>query len=183
MCKYDDTTMELIPPVLAPGEKEHVLLPQDESIVSTNEGLRRQWLQGNQQPLKKKGNGRPIHVSDWISERTGHLALSDEQIAAQANLPESQRLRVTNAHKIIYPGKNHDGWWDLKQLMDQTKEAVNIFKHLHPDKVSVWLFNCSSAHEGLTADALDVPTLVECHRTWSIPMIIPFLNCAGNRRA
>ena len=97
MCKYDDVTMEPIPPILGPGEKKHVLLPQDECIVSTNNGPCKQWLQGNQQPLKKKGNGRPIHISNWISERTGHLALSEEQIAAQANLPESQRLRVTDA--------------------------------------------------------------------------------------
>jgi hypothetical protein len=156
MCKYDDITMEPIPPTLGPGEKEHILLPQDECIVSTNDGPRKQWLQGNKQPLKKKGNGRAIHISDWISERTGRLALSDEQVAAQANLPESQRLRVTDARRIIYPGKNHDGWWDLKQLMDQTHDAVDIFEYLHPDKVGVWVFNCLSAHEGLAADALNV---------------------------
>ena len=156
MCKYDDITMELIPPTLGPGEKEHILLPQIECIVSTNDGPRKQWLQGNKQPLKKKGNGRAIHISDWISERTGRLALSDEQVATQANLPESQRLRVTDARRIIYPGKNHDGWWDLKQLMDQTHDAVDIFEYLHPDKVGVWVFDCSSAHEGLAADALNV---------------------------
>jgi hypothetical protein len=86
----------------------------------------------------------------------GCLALSDEQIAAQANLPESQCLRVTDAQRIIYPGKNHDGWWDLTQLMDQTQDTIDIFEHLHPDKVGVWLFNCLSAHEGLAVDALNV---------------------------
>ena len=148
--------MEPIPPIFEPGEKVHVLLPQNECIVSTNKGPCQQWLKGNQQPLKKKGNGQPIHISDWISERTGHLALSDEQVVAQANLPESQWLKVTDACRIIYPGKNHDRWWDLKQLMDQTRDAVNIFKYLHPDKVGVWLFDCSSAHEGLATDALNV---------------------------
>ena len=29
MCKYDDETLEPILPILAPGEKEHVLIPQD----------------------------------------------------------------------------------------------------------------------------------------------------------
>ena len=118
MCKYDDVTMEPIPLILGPGEKEHVLMPQDECIVSTNNGPHKQWLQDNQQPLKKNGNGCPIHIFDWISECTGCLALSDKQIAAQANLPESQCLRVMDAQRIIYPGKNHDGWWDLMQLMD-----------------------------------------------------------------
>lgn len=71
MTKYDDETLEPIPPSLVPGEKEHVLVPQDETTVSTNEGRRRQWLKGDQQPLKRKGNGRGIHVSDWICETTG----------------------------------------------------------------------------------------------------------------
>ena len=156
MCKYDDITLDPIPPILVSGEKEHVLVPQDECIVNVNEGPRRRWLKGDQQPLKKKGNGRAIHICGWICETTGHLKLSDEQIAAQSELPESQCLKVTDLRKIIYPGKNHDAWWDLKQLMDQMQHAVNIFEYLHPDKVGIWLFDCSSAHEGLAEDALNI---------------------------
>src|ERR1700720_879451 len=156
MCKYDDITMDPIPPPLAPGEKEHVLVPQDECIVNVNEGPRRRWLKGDQQPLKKKGNGRAVHICGWICETTGHLRLSDEQIAAQSALPEAQRLKVTDSRKIIYPGKNHDAWWDLKQLMDQMTHAIDIFEHLHPEKVGIWLFDCSSTHEGLAEDALNV---------------------------
>lgn len=156
MCKYDDKTLEPIPPILGPGEKEHVLLPQDECTVSTNDHQRRMWLKDNQQPLKKKGNGRGVHISDWICETTGRLALSAEQIAQQSQLPPEARLKATDARKIIYPGKNYDAWWDLAQLMDQTKIAVDIFEYLHPDKVGIWLFDCSSAHEGLAADALNV---------------------------
>jgi hypothetical protein len=37
MTKYDDKTLELIPPMLAPGEKELVLVPQDKCIVHTND--------------------------------------------------------------------------------------------------------------------------------------------------
>jgi len=33
MCKYDDKTLQPIPPTLDVGEKEHVLLPQDETTV------------------------------------------------------------------------------------------------------------------------------------------------------
>jgi hypothetical protein len=156
MCKYDDKTMEPIPPTLAPGEKEHMLVPQDECLVNTNDSPRRQWLKADQQPLKKKGNGRGIHISDWICERSGQLALNEEQIAAQAALPEEQRLKVTDARKIIYLGKNHDAWWNLDQLMEQTKHAVDIFEYLHPEKVAIWVFDCSSAHKGLAIDALNV---------------------------
>ena len=40
--------------------------------------------------------------------------------------------------------------------MHQTQNAVDIFEYLHPDKVGVWLFDCSSAHKGLATDALNV---------------------------
>jgi hypothetical protein len=74
----------------------------------------------------------------------------------QMALLEAERLCVFDARKIIYPGKNHNAWWDLEQLQEQTIDAVNIFEYLHPDKVGVWLFDCSSAHEGLAVDALNV---------------------------
>lgn len=156
MATYDDKTLERTPPSLGLGEKEHVLVTQDECINSTNEGRLRMWLQSKQQPLKKKGKGRGIHICGWISEEIGHLRLSDEQLAAQATLPEAQRLPVTESRVIIYPGKGHDDWWDLKQLMNAMVHAIDIFEFTHPGKVGVWLFDCSSAHEGLAPDALNV---------------------------
>jgi hypothetical protein len=74
----------------------------------------------------------------------------------QAPLLEVQCLKITDAYKIIYPGKNHDGWWNLDQLIKQMKHAVNIFEYHYPEKVAIWIFNCSSAHEGLVTDAINV---------------------------
>jgi len=65
-------------------------------------------------------------------------------------------LQVTDAWRIIYPRKNHDKWWDLAQLKDQLKDAVDIFEYLHLDAVGIWVFNCLSSHEGLASDALNV---------------------------
>ena len=114
------------------------------------------WLKDNQQPLKKKGNGHGVHICDWICEMTGRLMLSPEQITQQSQLPPEAWLKATDTSKIIYPGKNYDAWWGLAQLMDQTKITVDIFEYLHPDKVGIWLFDCSSAHKGLAVDALNV---------------------------
>ena len=117
------------------------------------------WMQKKQQPLKKKGNRWGIHICGWVSEETGHQRLSDEQIAAQAALPEDQCLPVTDSHIIIYPGKGFDNWWDLKQLMNTMVHAINIFEHTHPGKVGVFLFDCSSTHEGLAPDALNINSM------------------------
>ena len=132
MATYNDETLERIPPTLGPGEKEHVLVPQDECLNLTNEARRRMWMQKKQQPLKKKGNGCGIHICGWISKETRHLRLSDEQIAVQATLPEDECLLVTDSRVIIYPRKGFDDWWDLKQLMDAMVHTITIFKYTHP---------------------------------------------------
>jgi hypothetical protein len=51
MATYDDTTLDRIAPTLQPGEKEHVLIMQDETIFHTNEYRRRMWLAQDQQPI------------------------------------------------------------------------------------------------------------------------------------
>jgi hypothetical protein len=83
MADYDDRMLDRIPPTLSSGEKEHVLIVQDETIFHTNEYRRHMWLSGDQQPIRKKGHGRAIHVSDFISETIGRIKLSNDQIADQ----------------------------------------------------------------------------------------------------
>jgi len=51
MVTYDDKTLNCIPPTLQPGEKEHVLVMQDETIFHTNEYHRCMWLARDQQPI------------------------------------------------------------------------------------------------------------------------------------
>jgi hypothetical protein len=159
MVSYTNDTLERIPPTLSPGEKEHVLIMQDETIFHTNEYRRRTWLTQGQQPIRKKGAGRAVHVSDFICETIGRLKLSDEQIKEQLKLPEQLRLPSVEARKIIYPGKGFDAWWDLPQLLQQTKHALAVFEHTHPDCIGVFVFDRSSAHEGYADNALNVNSM------------------------
>ncbi|KAF7332403.1 DDE family endonuclease [Mycena kentingensis (nom. inval.)] len=59
-----------------------------------------------------------------------------------------------DADRIIYPGAKHDPWWDMPQLIDQTKDALDIFEAKYPDGRGVFIFDCSSAHEAYASDAL-----------------------------
>ena len=68
-------------------------------------------------PLRKKGQGRAIHVSDFIVEHTGWLTLSPAQVEENAKCPSAEWLKVTDAHEIIYPGKNHIGFWMNENLV------------------------------------------------------------------
>ncbi|CAL1705208.1 unnamed protein product [Somion occarium] len=153
---YDNKTLEPILPILADDEKEHVIVPHDECLFSANNQHRHLWLAGDQQPLRKKGNGHSVHVSDFILEPCGCLALNAEEIAMQEKLPAHLHLKTYDARKIIYPGKNHDKWWDISQLQDQLRGAIDIFEFKLPNKTGVFVFDCSAAHESFAADALNV---------------------------
>jgi hypothetical protein len=109
MATYNDEMLDHCPLVLCPGEKEHVLVMQDESIFHRNESQHHVWLAQDQQQIQKKGNGQVIHVSDFISEMIGHIKLSEE-ITDQLSHPEEHRLSAFEARKIIYPGKGSDPW-------------------------------------------------------------------------
>ena len=156
MVAYDDKTLDRIPPTLQPGEKEHVLVMQDETIFHTNKYRRHMWLTCDQQPIQKKGNGRTIHISDFISEMIRRIKLSEEQISEQLKCPVESHLSTFEAQKIIYPGKGFNTWWDLSQLIRQIRSTISIFKYLHPNCVAVFVFDRSSTHKGFAEDALNI---------------------------
>ena len=156
MASYDDTSLEHVPPTLLPGEKEHVLVVQDETVFHTNEYRWHAWLMDDQQPIRKKGGGHVVHDSDFICETIGWVRLSEEQISEQLKLPSELRLATFEARKIIYPGKAFDAWWDLKQLIEQVRVTISVFVYTHPGCVGVFVFDRSSAHEGFAENALNV---------------------------
>jgi hypothetical protein len=122
--KYDDETMEPLPLELPPGQQRLHFIYQDESAFHANALEEKIYLLPGEQPLRKKGQGRLVHVSDFIIENTGRLSLSEEQIYQLKNTGQwTPSLEEYNgdARKIIYPGKNHDAWWDLKQLIAQVR--------------------------------------------------------------
>jgi hypothetical protein len=156
MASYNDSMLDRIAPSLLTGEREHIFVVQDETVFHTNEYRRHMWLTSDQQPIRKKGNGQAIHVSDFISETIGQIKLSKDQIADQLNQPAGECLSAFEARKIIYPGKGFDAWWDLPQLIEQLKVTIKIFELTHPNCTVVFTFDQSSAHKGFAEDALNV---------------------------
>ena len=86
------------------------------------------WAQDGKLPLHKKGQGQSLHASGFVCELE-LLKLSPEQIAAQANLPESERL-VHDASEIIRPGKNADGWWNAQRLIAQVSSVIEYLQSM-----------------------------------------------------
>lgn len=108
-------------PDLSSGECLHVFVTHDESLFHANDGRRSGWGPEDEQPLHKKGQGRAIHVSEFLCETLGRLKLSDEQSAVVGDdFP-------TEARTIIHPGKSHDGFWNVEQLVKQVRlEAIIV---------------------------------------------------------
>jgi hypothetical protein len=98
---------------LSSGESLHIFVTHDESLFHANDGRKSGWCPESEQPLHKKGQGRAIHVSEFLCETFGRLKLTAEQCEAVDNdVP-------TEARVIIHPGKNHDGYWNIEQLVKQ----------------------------------------------------------------
>src|SRR5207248_7660614 len=112
MTTFDDETLEPIPPILSPDKKEIVLVTHDECIFYSNDGKRGVWVKNGELPLKKKGNGRSIMVSEFLTEKIGRLSLNQVQIQDNPTIPEEARV-------YLKPGKNHEGYWKNQDLIDQ----------------------------------------------------------------
>jgi len=59
------------------------MLPQDKCNVSTNDNRAVRGLPKISSLQRGKGMDRGVHISDWICEPSGRLALLPEQVAAQ----------------------------------------------------------------------------------------------------
>ncbi|KAJ7715735.1 hypothetical protein B0H16DRAFT_1477153 [Mycena metata] len=121
MTKYEGPDLEKVAPKLKEGEKEIIALFHDECCFHANDYKAKAWLQEGQTILQKKGRGRLIHVSDFITEVSGHLIIRD---------PAGKILK--DARKVIFPGSNGDPWWDTKQLLEQVDNVITIFEKAHP---------------------------------------------------
>ncbi|CAJ0831776.1 9164_t:CDS:2 [Entrophospora sp. SA101] len=105
MLKFIGDDFELqINPELKEGEKIHVLVMQDETTLQSNDGKKSGWRPINEQPLHKKGQGRTIHISDFLTETIGQLRLLDEQIS-------------------------NNGVWDVK-ILDESAHLDLVWKAL-----------------------------------------------------
>ena len=69
-----------------PDQKPLVLVTHDESTFNANDGKRQMWMKEDKQPLRPKGRGKGLMVSDILTPG-GRLAvpdaISDAQLTAR----------------------------------------------------------------------------------------------------
>jgi hypothetical protein len=75
MAKNEGPDLENVMPELQEGQHRIIIQYHDECYFHANDKAQSLWLQEGKQPLRKKGRGRLIHVSDFINEEGGWLVL------------------------------------------------------------------------------------------------------------
>ena len=86
---YEGDDMEtVIPPKLKSGEKIHYPIFHDECCMHANDQCGSVWMCNGEQPLRDKGQGRVIHISDFIIKHSGWLVLSESLQEEQLKLPK-----------------------------------------------------------------------------------------------
>lgn len=152
----DDMTDVILPE--DKSQPEIRLAFHDEAIWYANDIEATYYAREGDQELPKKGQGRCVHVSDFLTEELGWLDLERhippdrlEELRRLNKLPDNLKSRV-----VILPGKNHDGWWDCKQLLVQLAHFLDLFDLIHAGDICMCVFDCSSNHQAFAEDALVV---------------------------
>ncbi|CAG8642887.1 17739_t:CDS:2, partial [Racocetra persica] len=133
---FDGENMEIeIWPELSPGENFIYLLYMINIYFLRMMG---------EQPLRKKGKERSLHVSEFLTDICGHLKLD----ASSPNY-------LKKACVIITLDTNGDSWWTAEDLIAQVRDKViPIFKEQFPGAVAVFAFNNATSHAAFAPDAL-----------------------------
>ena len=146
---------DIEPPLVDQREKTVVLF-HDESTFSANEDQNIMWGVKGQKMIKPKSKGAGIMVSDFIDEKSGFLAFSDDEYEevkiSNPNLPKYAR-------EFLEYGENREGYWNRDKFIRQMGRAATIAEIKYPKSLGwrhVWVFDHSSCHAAMADDALEV---------------------------
>jgi len=71
MAKLEGPELKKIMPELEEGTRRIIIQYHDECCFHAYDEARNLWLRPGEQPLRKKGQGRLIHVSNFVNEEDG----------------------------------------------------------------------------------------------------------------
>ena len=153
MVKFSGEHMEVEDTPALCGMKRIVVVTHDESVFSSHDGRRTMWTFESHKPLRPKGQGRSLMVSEFMCECHGPLRFPPSLD------PSSIGDGPTESLVILKPGNNADGYWKNSDLVEQlTKKAIPIFEILHPDSIGLFIFDNSQNHHALPPDGLRAST-------------------------
>ena len=135
------------------GEK-HIVWFHDESAYNTIKDTPVLREEKGKLPIKPKGKGSSIMVSEFIEEKDGYLALSDEQYEFEVTIVvmvfRSLPLPSWRSERTV-------GYWNDDRFMEQVAKALKIAEVKYPSSQGyhhIWCFDHSCNHTAFVEDAL-----------------------------
>ena len=128
----------------------------DETTFQANDDQPTFWGTKGTHIMRPKSKGAGIIVSDFIDERHGYLALSQEEYDHAKVKDPAVWMHV----RVYFEyGESKEGYWTGDKFMEQVKKAVESAEFKYPPDQGwklVWIFDHSSCHGAMADDALDV---------------------------
>ncbi|KAG0633878.1 hypothetical protein HOY80DRAFT_1062201 [Tuber brumale] len=136
LMKWDESLNPLPSTEVLSGDLEAIIMvTQDECTFNSNDGRHFIWVHEDHQPLRKKGRGQGLHVSDFLT----HIG----------------RLEDGSACEILKC--KGDIWWDGETLLDQViNKAIPAFEAQFPGCKALFLFDNAKNYCKYADDALRV---------------------------
>lgn len=175
MDSFEGENMDVVVlPELNLTEKKLVLLTHDESCFESNDGTNVVWIEQGKTNLRPKGMGRSMMVSQFLCQCHGHMEVEvTEELRQRFPLITQAPGKLLETLRIIKPGKNADGYWGNKDLVEQTQTALLLFEIQHPDCIGVFAFDNSANHHALATDALKASKLNKGDGGKNTPLMRP----------
>ena len=131
-----------------------VIIHHDESTFHANDDEVRMWGEPDSHMIRPKSKGASLMVSDFVEEFGGFLRLSDDEYGS---IPEDrEKPSKKEARVILQYGAEREGYWNNQKFMVQVGLAEQIANIKYPSShySLLWLFDQSSGHTAMAADAL-----------------------------
>jgi len=128
-----DENLEVIAKPLEPGVRPIVFITHDERTFNSNDGRKKIWIHKDHAPIRKKGRGQGLHVSDFLTP-VGHL----------------------NSGKVCEVLKcGGEIWWTGELLLQQLQvNALPALESAFPRCQGLWTFDNAKIHQKYAPDAL-----------------------------
>lgn len=130
------------------GQSPVVMVTHDECTCHSNDGPKRQWVQKDSQPLRKKSLGKGIMLSGFLTP-ISTLRVPDHISDSYLHQHGIQREAMET---IEFGG---DSWWTSDKLVTQViEQAIPIFELQFPGCQALFLFDNAPSHHAWPANAL-----------------------------
>ncbi len=98
-----------------------IVLFCDETTFQANDDQPTLWAEKGTSVMRPKSNGRGIMISDFIDEKNGYLALTDEEFEeAKKNDPAIRKY----ARRQLEYGEAKEGYWTSEKFTEQIIQVV-----------------------------------------------------------